>query len=450
MNPIMHALGLHLYQPYDNLQKLLGEDPGELRRILLCYERIGRYAHKYAGVAHIHLALSTVLLEQLKDPELIAACRDLADIPSILESLRSAPNIELIGTGFRHAPMPLIPPEDWVEQLQLEREAMSATFGRVLKGYWPPSSLFSMEMIRVLVKAGYEYLMLPSNMLILPDGSDADPYRPYKLNYKRFGITVIPIDGGFSQSQQYGLEAAWFADEVRNGVSLARPSTAPYLLTTWSDGENGEWFRGFEEQGFFGSFFAPYMEFSETGAFPVKPVSIPEYLKNHPAQFETALKPDYQPSLTYPVDPAIKKKLSKAVAQYWSLANALPGPLVPPADALLEARTLLLRAEESELMLGDAAAHAKFKDLLKQAEKLLVPKVPASSKTQAVNVKSTSANAKKSAGAGKSVSENPSQPVKETKVSITLPGSNTKTKPTKVDIPRPARKPFVIAGRPKK
>lgn len=374
MNPIMHALGLHLYQPYGNLQKLLSENAEELRRILLCYERVGRFAHKYAGVAHIHLALSTVLLEQLQDPALINACNEMADIPAILESLRSAPNIEFIGTGFRHAPLALIPKEDWAEQLQLERELMSATFGRVMKGYWPPSSHFSAEVIPALVKAGYEYLLLPSHMLALQNNGDADPYRPYQITHNGSSITVIPIDGGFSQSQQYGLEAAWFADEVRNGASLALPYPAPYLLTTWSDGENGEWFRGYEEQGFFGSFFSPYMEFCETGAFPTQPVSISEYLKKHPAQTEATLKAEYQSNPAFPGDPSVARKLSMVVTHFWSLANTTPGVKTVQVDALMKARALLLRAEESGLLLGSTADNATVLDLITQAEKLLTSK----------------------------------------------------------------------------
>ncbi len=375
MNPVMHAFGLHLYQPLDNLHLILRENPDELRRILLCYERIGRYAHKYAGVARIHLALSSVLLEQLSDPKLISACREIVDIPSILESLRSAPNIEFVGTGYRHAPLPFIPQEDWEEQLRLERELMSGTFGRVLKGYFPPSYFFSLEMIPALVDVGYEYLLLPNQMLKLHDGSDADPYRPYKLSYKDISITVVPVDGGFSQSQQYGLEPPWFADEVRNGVMLALPYSAPYLLTTWSDGENGEWFRTYEEQGFFGAFFSPYMEFCELGAFPIQPVSITDYLKSYPALTETLLKPELISSQIFPGDPSVTKRLSEVVAKYWTMVKHLPKKDIESKKAnLTAARALLLRAEESGLLLGEGSRVTQVMALLKQAENLIAPK----------------------------------------------------------------------------
>lgn len=389
MNPVMHALGLHLYQPLDNLHMLSQQNPEELRRILLCYERIGRYAHKYAEVARIHVAFSCVLLEQLQDPKLISACRELVDIPTILENLRSAPNVEFVGTGYRHAPLQFIPQQDWEEQLRLERESISATFGRVLKGYMPPSYFFSPEIIPALVDVGYEYLLLPAQMLKLSDDSGADPYRPFKLSHQGVSITVVPVDGGFSQSQQYGLETPWFANEVRNGVMLALPYSAPYLLTTWSDGENGEWFRTFEEQGFFGAFFSPYMEFCELGAFPIQPVSITEYLQSYPAQNEALLKPELISSQAFPGDPAVNKKLSGVAAKYWARVKRSPAAVAESEKAsLTEARSLLLKAEESGLLLGEGARITQIMDLLKQAEKLIDPKPSkVAAKTPKVDVK---------------------------------------------------------------
>ncbi len=446
MNPVMHALGLHLYQPIDNLHTLLKENPEELRRILLCYERIGRYAHKYAGIAHIHVALSSVLLEQLRDPKLINACRELVDIPSVLESLRSAPNIEFVGTGFRHAPLPFIPQEDWEDQLLLERELMSTVFGRVLKGYFPPSAFFSADMVPALVSAGYEYLLLPAHMLTLPEGGEADPYRPYKLTHHKASITVVPVDAGFSQSQQYGLEASWFADEVRNGVMLALPYSAPYLLTTWSDGENGEWFRTYDEQGFFGSFFSPYMEFSELGAFPIQPVSITEYLKSHPAQVQALLKPEYTSSPVFPGDASLKRKLSKLVAQYWSMAKPVSGDHATANKAILtEARALLLQAEESGLLLGEGLGAAKLKGLLMHAEKLLIPKAPADiSELQHGDIKKSAAKAKASRPSDLKLSTKPATG------GAVSPAVQTATSSAKTGAKGQTGEPTPTKGRPQK
>jgi len=372
---IQHALCLHLHQPEGNLRDLLRRDESELGRILQCYERIARHAHKYAHVARLHVALSGVLLEQLRDPALIADCRHLADLPAILEGLRDAASIEFIGTGLRHPPLPLIPQADWDEQLRTERLQAEAVLGRVLKGYAPPGAIFSAAVVPALVRAGYEYVLLPAPLLVTPDGAAADPFRPYWLSHEGARIAVVPWDRGFSQAQEAGLDVAWFADEVRNGVAQSPARDAPYLLTTWSDGENGEWFRRLDaDHGFFGQFFSPYMEFCETGEYPVRPVQLAAYLREHPPQSEVGLQ-DAPPAETAAPGDAeeaatVRGRLARVSARYWSLAR---GAVHPTAlqQALPQARELILRAEESGYLLGDAARRAVMIDLLDQAERLL-------------------------------------------------------------------------------
>ena len=372
---IQHALGLHLYQPTDNLRHLLQTDEGELRDILLCYQRIAHHAHKYADVARLHVALSPVLLEQLREPQFIEDCRHLADIPAILEGLRTAAGIEFLGSGYRHAPLPLVPPQDWDEQLRTERLAMEAEFGRVLKGYWPPATLFTAEMVPALVRAGYTYVLLPNTALATPEGDPADPYRPYRLCHQDACISVVPYDQGFSSAQQSGLDAPWFADEVRNGVAQAPAATAPYLLTTWSDGENGEWFRRQdEEHGFFGQFFSPYMEFCETGEFPVRPVHLSDYLEAYPPATDIDLKaqaPAGQMAGGAGGNEELQARLSQVTSRYWSLARAGSGRPGPSRNALAQARELILQAEDSCYLLGDEAGRQAMLGLLEKAEGLL-------------------------------------------------------------------------------
>ncbi len=373
--PIQHALGLHLYQPADNLRDLLRRDEAEVGRILRCYERIAGHAHKYAHVARLHVALSGVLVEQLRDPVLIEDCGHLADIPAILDGLRDAASIEFLGTGHRHAPLPLIPAEDWDEQLRTERVNAEAVLGRVLKGYAPPAAVFSAAMIPALVRAGYEYVLLPAPMLVTPDGAGADPYRPYWLSHQGVRIAAVPCDSGFSQAQEVGLDVAWFADEVRSGVAQSPARSAPYLLTTWSDGENGEWFRRLdEEHGFFGQFFSPYMEFCETGEFPVQPVHLTDYLQEHPPETEIGLRADVPAWVVAATGGegaiAVRDRLRRVSARYWSLARSAPHS-APLQKALPQARELILRAEDSGFLLGDAARQAMMLELLDRADRLL-------------------------------------------------------------------------------
>ena len=378
---ILHALGLHFHQPTDALHRLLRQDAGELRRILLCYERLARHAHKYAAVARLHVVFSGVLLAQLRDPAFIEASRHLADVPALLDSLRSAPNIEFIGCGQYHAPLPLIPPEDWDEQLRSERLAMESGLGRMLKGYFPPAALFTPELIPALLRAGYEYVLLSHATLVLPDGSRADPYRAYRLRHGKAVINVVPWDRGFSQAQESGLDAAWFADETRNGVALSPPSACPYLLTTWSDGDAGEWFRRMdEEHGFFGHFFSPSMEFCETGEFPVRPVHLSEHLHRYPPTTEVTLAPEMQTAVMLGnlAEDALlaRQKLFAVVKRYWSLVRSDTPAACPSRAVLLQVRELTLRAEQSSLLLGDATQRAGLLDLLDMAEKLLASTAP--------------------------------------------------------------------------
>jgi alpha-amylase/alpha-mannosidase (GH57 family) len=54
-------------------------------------------------------------------------------------------------------------------------------------------------------------------------------------------------------------------------------------VTTWTDGENGGWFRQMhEEAGFWGHFFAPYMEAVQSGRMSIRPTSIREFVADNP------------------------------------------------------------------------------------------------------------------------------------------------------------------------
>lgn len=378
MSPlILHALVLHLYQPPGNLQQLLRQDKEELRRILLCYERIARHAHKYADVARIHVVFSVPLLEQLRDPALIDGCRHLVDIPAILEAFRSASNIEFVGSGYQHAPLPLIPHEDWEEQLRGEREVMETVLGRVPKAYWPPEAVFSMELVPALVDVGYEYVLLGSSTLVTEDDQPVDPYRTYQLSYKGDNITVVPWDAGFSQAQEQGLDAPWLADELRSGLSQSPVSDGPYLLTSCSDGENGEWFRREdEEEGFFGHFFSPYMEFCETGEFPIRPENLTQYIRSYPAKQAVSLCNDItseRSTWNYPAEQkAAFDRLFTVSERYWSLVRtSAAATLGISREALTQARKLILQAQGSCYLFGHGKYYESMIELLEQAESLL-------------------------------------------------------------------------------
>jgi len=277
---IFHALGLHMHQPPGNLALLLDADETEAQQILHCYDRATRFAHKYINIAHFHIAFSGTLIEQLRDPKIVDRCRHLLDIPAMLESYRVAKNIELIGTGYQHPVFPLMPKRDWASHLMRERELMEKVFGRAPKGFFPPEMAFSMEMIPALVQAGYEYVIIDVGSIHPHDNQPLDAFRPYFACHDDQCIMVVPIDRDVSRAQETGLDPVWFANDVRHRAWHSPAPDAPRLITTWTNGENEDWFRN-EEAGFFGHFVAPYMEHAEYGEYPITPISISEYLKQH-------------------------------------------------------------------------------------------------------------------------------------------------------------------------
>lgn len=360
MNPrnVFHALGLHMHQPPGNLELLIESNEWEAEQIIRCYERPARYAADYSDVARLHVGFSGILLEQFRDPRMIDRYRRFIDIPAMLNSYREADNIELIGMGHYHPIFPLIPEEDWEEQLMSGRQIMEEAFGRAPRGFWPPEMAFSMEMIPALVKAGYEYVVV-DGVHVNPEDGIHDIYRPYLACHAGACITVIPRDRDISNAQESGLDPGWFANEALHKVAESPGPDEPRLVTTWSDGENGGWFRQIHEgSGFFGHYFAPYMEKVQAGEYPVRPVSISEYLSEHPAVDRAQVKTGaWNVGSTSGFDLSqwagsdSQRQAAETVRQlssrYWALAkraNKLPSA---SRDALSQARSLLLEAETS-------------------------------------------------------------------------------------------------------
>lgn len=278
---VFHALGLHMHQPPGNLELLINANPWEAEQIIRCYERPARYAQRYADVGHLHIGFSGILLEQLRDPDIIDRYRHIIDIPAMFDAYRETPNVELIGMGYFHPIFPLIPSADWADHLQSGREIMAECFGRAPRGFWPPEMAFAMEMIPALVRAGYEYVVV-DGVHVHPEDGVSDVFRPYLACHDGVCICVVPRDRIVSNAQESGLDAAWFAHEVTHRCRFSPRPHEARLVTTWSDGENGGWFRQMHEgSGFFGHYFAPYMEHVRGGEYPVRPVGLSSYLAEH-------------------------------------------------------------------------------------------------------------------------------------------------------------------------
>ncbi len=282
MVEIRHLLGLHMHQPPGNLKLLIETNGWEARQIMLCYDRPLKYAWRYQDVARLCVGFSGILLEQLQDPDVVSRYADIVDIPRMLEAYRNTPNTEIVGMGYYHPIFPLIPMEDWEEQIARGKQKVVEIFGREPKIFWPPEMAFTMEMIPALVRHGDAYVVIDSVHAkpTAPLAREEVVYRTHIAKYAGARITVIPRDRDLSNAQESGLDPGWFTGEVRRKTAGA---TKPCLVTTWTDGENGGWFRQtHEEAGFWGYFFAPYMEGVRAGQIPIRPTSIGDFVAENP------------------------------------------------------------------------------------------------------------------------------------------------------------------------
>lgn len=282
---VLHALGLQLHQPPGNLQLLIETNVAEAQQIIHAYDRIVRYAHRYPHTARLHICFSGILLEQLRNPTIIDSYRDFLDIPAMLHSYAIADNIELVGSGYGAPIFPLIPHSHWREHLIREQQLLESIFGRKPRGFCPPEMAFCMEMIPTLVNLGYEYVILETAH-IFPSENGLQPYR---VCYDGACISVVPRHHALSAAQEYGLDPVQLVDVLR-----PYQRTTPGLLTTWSNGENSAWLRN-ETEGFFQTFFAPYMEHLENGQYPIRPILLSEQLQHTPPVLNAEVHAGYDP-----------------------------------------------------------------------------------------------------------------------------------------------------------
>ena len=200
----------------------------------------------------------------------------------MLDTYRNMPNIEIVGMGYYHPIFPLIPMRDWDEQMDRGGQKIREIFGGYPKIFWPPEMAFTMEMILALVRHGYESVIIDSVHVRPkePLGRQETVYRTHIAEHDGARIVVIPRDRDLSNAQESGLDPNWFAGEVTRKTGGAN---RPCLVTTWTDGENGGWFRQTDEAaGFWGHFFAPHMERVRSGQMPVSLTSVDQFIAENP------------------------------------------------------------------------------------------------------------------------------------------------------------------------
>jgi alpha-amylase/alpha-mannosidase (GH57 family) len=283
MSDVYHALGLHMHQPLGNLLALQNSgEQWEARQILWCYDRPTRMLEGYEDVARLHMSFSGTLLRQFEDSGVQQTFRDVVNIAEFLERYRRS-GIEFVGSGLYHPVYPLTPPADWDAQTEWWQGLGRHLLGRDrFPGFWPPEMGFCMEMIPMLKRHGYEYVLVDS-IFIKPKREmrwEELRYRPYLARYGGAEIVVVPRDRDLSNAQLSGLDPGWFQHELKERTKWC---DFPALVTTWTDGENGGWFRSTQvESGFWGFFLKPLLDRYRAGVLGFTPIHISEYLRRHP------------------------------------------------------------------------------------------------------------------------------------------------------------------------
>ena len=293
MPQVYHAIGLSMHQPMGNLIELHNSPQRhEARQILWCYDRVTRMNEGYEDIARLHLMFSGTLLKQLEDPAIAETFSDIIDVEKMLDRYRRASYIEFLGTGLYHPVFPLIPTEDWQAQAAWWQGLATKMIGRHwYPGFCPPEMAFCQSMIPTLVGLGYRYVLVDS-MYIKPKRQmrwEEQRYRPHRARWEDSEIIVVPIDRELANAQLSGTSLWWIENEIQERTKWC---DFPALVTTWSDGENGGWFRNPEiDAGFWGHFYRPMLDKYRAGELSYRPVSINEYLDLHGAGEEVDIYP---------------------------------------------------------------------------------------------------------------------------------------------------------------
>ena len=278
-NPIYHALVLNLHQPHGNLAHLLAHDEWQAKEILFAMDRIPRALADAQDVGRVHLALSGTLMETLTHSEFQSRAYGIVDCGALLWQLQSNRAINVLGGAYYHPVLPLVPPADWEAQLERWRGmGRRWFFNSDFQGFWPPELGFCMEMIPLLRRFGYRFVIVDSEH-VRPVGDlrwDEVRYRPHLARFGGEEITVIVRDRDLSDAQDAGMSLEWFDQEVR---TRTQHCDFPALVTTCTDGENGRWFRAVNPgDNFWDAFYRPLVSSARADQNAIQPTFIQDYL----------------------------------------------------------------------------------------------------------------------------------------------------------------------------
>jgi len=291
MRKVYHALTLNFHQPPGNLEHLLATEEWAAKELLWAIDRMPRSLWDFEGIAKVHLNLSGTLLETLSNPAFQERVHGIVKCGEMLWHLQNRRIFEVLGTGYYHPVLPLIPVADREEHLIRWQGIAKHLFWRTdFQGFWPPEMGFSMELIPLLKRMGYRYVMVDSNY-IEPVGemSWAEMrYRPHMARFEDAEIIVVVRDRELSDAQQSGMDAGWFMNEVHERT---KHCDFPPLVMTATDGDNGGWFRNTSENSnFWNACYRPLLDKVRAGETEIEPVFVHEYLDQHGAHGEVKVR----------------------------------------------------------------------------------------------------------------------------------------------------------------
>ena len=291
MRKVYHALMLNLHQPAGNLDDLLANKEWEAREILWALDRMPRSLWDYEDVARVHLSMSGTLLETLSDPTFQQRVYGIAKLGDLLWQLQNKKIFDILGTGYYHPVIPLTPKADWEEQLKRWQGIAQHIFWRTdFQGFWPPEMGFTMEMIPLLKKMGYKYVMVDSEHVEPVDKMSWAElrYRPHIARYDDEEIIVVVRDRDVSNAQESGMDAGWFMQEIHQRTQHC--DFAPLVMTA-TDGDNGGWFRNTNDKGnFWHVFYRELLDWVRRGETEIQPTFIHDYIKEHGVHGEVKVK----------------------------------------------------------------------------------------------------------------------------------------------------------------
>ncbi|MEE9425475.1 MAG: glycoside hydrolase family 57 [Methylococcales bacterium] len=378
MNTTYHALVLNLHQPAGNLQELLEYQPWDTEQILFAMDRMPRTLLPYQDIARVHLSMSGTLLETLADPEFQQCVYGTVDCGSLLWQLQNKRIFNILGSGYYHPVLPLIPEADRKEHLLRWRGIAEHQFWRTdFEGFWPPEMSFSMELIPLIKQMGYQYVLVDSANVeaVTPMSWTELRYRPHIAKYGDDEIIVVVRDRELSDAQESGMDYGWFANEV---YQRTKDCDFPPLVTTCTDGDNGGWFRNATEgSNFWSGFYTDLLNAAQASQEAVQPTFIHDYIAEHGVHGEVSVATaawntgwhDGKEFVQWTGSQAQKDALARVKQTSLAIQNASQKATLQPTNSerdfqLEEAMWHLLRAETScNFYWGEAWVERCHKDL---------------------------------------------------------------------------------------